>query len=78
MEIAIVMSIGNILCFLIGAIVGQRVRQEKPIVDNPIKVIEHHIEEKEYKDELNKYSVILDNINNYDGYGSIGQKDIPR
>ena len=45
-EILIVSGL-NIVCFLIGAIVGQRVFERKPVIVNPIQEIKEHFEEKE-------------------------------
>lgn len=65
----------NIVCFLIGAIVGQRVFERKPVVVNPIQEIKEHYEKKEISKEEEKYQTIADNIDAYDGT-SIGQKRI--
>ena len=71
----IILSAINMLCFLIGAIVGQRAFERKPIIMNPIKEIKEHIEEKELSKEEQKFQDILDNIDAYDGT-NIGQKKI--
>lgn len=68
----------NIVCFFIGAKVGQKVSNNQPLKIpnlNPVKAIEEHRETKEYKEEQERFNTMLDNINNYDGTG-IGQKDI--
>ena len=71
----IIVSILNVVCFLIGAIVGQRVFERKPVIMNPIKEIKEYQEEKETDKELEKYRTIAENIDNYNG-SSIGQKRI--
>lgn len=71
----LIVSAMNILCFLIGAVVGQRVLDRKPVIINPIKEIQDHIEETEHDKEEEKFKTIADNIDNYNGT-SIGQKRI--
>ena len=69
----------NILCFMIGAKVGQSVSKgesvELPNLD-PLKAMREHREEKERRKEQNKLDAILRNIESYDGTG-LGQEDIP-
>lgn len=65
----------NIVCFLIGAIVGQRVFERKPVIINPVREIKEHYEEKEISKEEQKFKDIADNIDAYNGT-SIGQKRI--
>lgn len=73
-EILIVSGL-NIVCFLIGAIVGQRVFERKPVIVNPIQEIKEHFEEKEISKEEQRFQDIADNIDAYNGT-SIGQKRI--
>ena len=73
-EVLIVSAL-NIVCFLIGAIVGQRVFERKPVIVNPVKEIKEYKEEKENDKEAEKYRIIAENIDNYDGT-NIGQKKI--
>lgn len=71
-------SILNIVCFFIGAKVGQKVIKGEEIKApnlNPVKVIEEYKESKEYREEQDRFNTMMDNINNYDGTG-LGQKDI--
>lgn len=65
----------NIVCFLIGAIVGQRVFERKPVIINPIKEIKEMKVEKEISKEEQRFKDIADNIDAYNGT-SIGQKEI--
>ena len=75
-----VIGILCIVCFFIGAKVGQKVNKgetlELPNL-NPIKVYEEYKETQEAKLEQEKYKIISENIDNYDGT-SIGQKKLPR
>lgn len=71
----IAISILNIVCFLIGAAVGQRVFEKKPVIVNPIQEIKTKIEEKEVSKEEQKFQDIADNIDNYNGT-PLGQKKI--
>lgn len=69
------------LCFLCGAVVGQKtVKGESVTIPNPVKNIKGHIETKEsieeYNKEMERYNTILENIDKYDGT-SRGQKEIP-
>lgn len=80
--IILIASIGimNILCFFIGAKVGQKVVKgetiELPKIE-PIKAIREHNEKSEILKLQEKDRIISENIDNYDGT-SLGQKDIPR
>ena len=80
----LIVSIGfmNILCFFIGARVGQKVVNNKELnLPNPIKAIKEDIqayeETKEAMKEQERLDTIAYNIDAYDGT-SIGQKEIPR
>ena len=75
-----VMAISNILCFMIGAKVGQAVSKgekvEIPSVD-PVKAVREHKSRKEYEKVLGEYETVLENVEKYNGT-SIGQRDVPR
>lgn len=85
MEILLALVVGTlcIVCFFVGAKVGQTVSRgetlEVPEL-NPVKVIresrEQRKEERERRLEQNRMDVILQNIESYDGTG-LGQKDVP-
>lgn len=68
-----------ILCFLIGARVGQKVvkGEDIKIIKSPVRVIEEIKESHEQQKEIEKNRIIAENIDNYDGTG-LGQKDVPR
>lgn len=75
-----VMTTANILCFLIGAKVGQKVSKGEAVqlpTANPIEAIREHREEKEYDHKQSQLATILRNIDNYDGT-DYGQEDVPR
>lgn len=82
MEALLIIVIGavNILCFMVGAKVGQTVARgekvEMPTL-NPMTVIREHMDKKEAEKEQDRIETIMDNINNYDGTDR-GQKDVPR
>lgn len=71
----------NIICFIIGAKIGQMIVRQETITLNPIKAVDNAITEhkeakiKEAEDEY--FKAIYQNIDNYTG-DSIGQVDIPR
>ena len=77
--ILLIVSISNIICFFLGAKIGQRVVNNQPvrIIDkSPIESIREKQDSKELKkQEID--DVIKHNIDVYDGT-SLGQKDIPR
>ena len=70
----------NVVCFFIGAKVGQTVAKGETIEApnlNPIEIVREYKEDKERRHTLDRINTLLENIDNYDGT-SIGQKDIPR
>ena len=82
MDILTILVVGtlNIVCFFIGAKVGQTVSKgetiEVPTI-NPIKAYNEHLDRKEQEKEQKRLDVILHNIENYDGTPN-GQEDVPR
>ena len=69
----------NVVCFFIGAKVGQTVVKDEPLKTpelNPVKIIEEHREQRALKEEQNRTNIILENIDNYTG-DKYGQKDVP-
>ena len=78
----LIASVGimNILCFFIGAKVGQKVVKgetiEMPKIE-PIKAIREHNEKQVVLKLQEKERIISENIDKYDGT-SLGQQDIPR
>lgn len=76
--ILLIATIGilNIVCFFVGAKVGQKVVNNEPLeVPSPIKVYEDIKDHVERSKQLEEMSTNLENINNYRGDG-IGQKDV--
>ena len=75
-----VIAASNIICFLIGAKVGQTVSKGENIKlpnMNPVEAYKKREARKEAEVELDRISTILQNIESYDGTG-YGQKDVPR
>lgn len=70
----------NVVCFFIGAKVGQTVSKgealQMPEV-NPLKAIREREDRKQAEAEQERYNAILRNIENYDGTGR-NQEDVPR
>lgn len=70
----------NIVCFFIGAKVGQKVTKgeniELPSV-NPIKAVQERHNKKEAEREQERIDTIMRNIERYDGT-SRGQEEVPR
>jgi hypothetical protein len=82
MEVLLLLVMGavNILCFMIGAKVGQAVangeKVETPSV-NPLKAYREHEARKEAQMEQDRIDTIMRNIESFDGTAN-GQKDVPR
>ena len=80
MEVFTIAVIGviNILCFVIGAKVGQTIvkgeRVEMPNL-NPMKAIRQSNARKAIEMEQDKINTILRNVERYDGSGK-GQEDV--
>lgn len=73
-----VMALSNILCFVIGARVGQKVVKgeevELPKID-PMQAVRDHRAKKEAEMEQERFNAILRNIDNYDGTPN-GQEEV--
>lgn len=64
----LMVSILNIVCFFVGAKIGQKVTNNEPIETptiNPFKAYKEHMEQKEVEDEMDKLEKTLANIDNY-------------
>lgn len=82
MDALLLLVIGavNILCFVIGAKVGQTVSkgEEVKLPDlNPINAVREHNNKKQAEWEQDRLDTIMRNIERYDGTGQ-GQEDVPR
>ena len=69
-----------IVCFIIGAKVGQTVSKGEDIKlpeVNPMKAIKEHRAKQEAEMEQNRIDTIMRNIESYDGT-TMGQEDVPR
>lgn len=76
--ILLIFSVTNIVCFIIGARVGQKIVKGEPIElpnINPIKAVREHRERKEAEMKQDRLNTILHNIEKYDGTGK-GQEDV--
>ena len=80
--LVLVIGILCIVCFFIGARVGQKVVKgdeiKVPSISklNPINIYKEHQEKEETEKEKNKLETILRNIERYDGTDA-GQEDVP-
>lgn len=82
MTILTILAVGAlcIVCFFVGAKVGQTVSKGEDIKlpnVNPLEAIRQHEAKKEAETEQDKINTILQNIESYDGT-AYGQKDVPR
>lgn len=76
----LVMGVTNIVCFFLGAKVGQTVTKGKDIEApnlNPFEAYRKHEARKEAEREQERLDILLENIDRYDGT-SAGQKDVPK
>ncbi len=77
--LAVVIGILCIVCFFVGAKIGQKVVRQETIELpklNPVEKVHEILEKKEKDKEEERYKVIAENIDNYNGT-SIGQKKLP-
>lgn len=68
----------NLLCFVIGAKVGQTVAKDKEIKLpslNPVEVVRGHREKSKAQAEQERIETIMQNIENYNGT-SAGQREV--
>jgi hypothetical protein len=82
MEILLILTVGalNVVCFFVGAMVGQRASRDEPIKlpnVNPIEAIKERKDRKAAEYEQDRVNAILRNIESYDGTGAY-QEDVPR
>lgn len=74
----LVMGVVNVLCFVIGAKVGQTVSKGEEVklpTVNPLEVYREHTAKKEAEREQDRIDKIMRNIENYNGTPS-GQEDV--
>lgn len=76
----VTITASNIVCFIIGAKVGQAVSKGETIETptlNPMKAIREHREREEAEREQSRIDTLWRNIEAYDGTAN-GQEDVPR
>lgn len=74
-----VMATANIVCFVVGAKVGQTVSKGDPVKlpsVNPMEAYKEHKAKKELQRTESRKATIMANIDNYNGTAE-GQKDVP-
>ena len=74
----VIISVSNIVCFVIGAKVGQAVIKGEKIETpnlNPLKAVRESQARKEAEIKQDKLNTVLRNIDRYDGT-SKGQEDV--
>lgn len=82
LQMLLIVAIGvlNIVCFVVGAKVGQKVVKGETVTlpnINPIQAMQDHREKKQIQKEQETFDIIMENIERYDGTGE-GQKDVGR
>lgn len=78
--ILLISGIMNVLCFIIGARVGQKVKNGEPIEVkvpeiNPLNAIREHQRDKEADRKQREFDAIMRNVDAYNGT-AMGQEDI--
>ena len=76
--LALVIGTLNVVCFFVGAKVGQKGIKGEPIElpsINPMEAIREAQDKREAEREQRKLDIIQQNIETYDGTGN-GQKDV--
>ena len=76
--VAIIVTIMNVLAFIVGAMIGQKSKNNEEIKlpnINPVTLYKEHQENEVVSKEQKKINDMLYNINNYRG-DAYGQKDI--
>ena len=83
MEILLILAavtLSNILCFHLGARIGQKVVKGEPVQMpslDPMKAIRERQSQREAERKQEREEVIWRNIERYDGT-ALGQEDVPR
>lgn len=82
MEALTLLAMGavNILCFMVGAKVGQAVHKGEEVklpTVNPLEAYKEHRAKVEAEMEQNRLDILMQNIDAYDGTGA-GQQEVPR
>ena len=75
-----VMGAVNILCFMIGAKVGQAVSKGEEIklpTVNPMEAYREKLDKKKAQEEQDRIATIMRNIEGYNGTAE-GQEEVPR
>lgn len=81
-SLGVVLAVGlmNILCFLVGVNVRQKVDKGEPVRVTPpnvVAAVREHRQQVEADAEKEKYDTILRNVDSYDPYGG-GQEEVSR
>ena len=79
MEISVICLVSVVIGFVMGRMtVSATKTTETPykVIKRPVQVYKEHKLTKEQEKEIQKYSTIMENIENYDGTGA-HQKDVP-
>ena len=75
----LVMAAANIICFMVGAKVGQAVSKGEEVkipALNPVEIYKTHRENKAVEAEMNRLDAVMQNLESYNGTEA-GQRDIP-
>lgn len=76
--LAIIISLGNIMCLFIGINTAQKLIKKEDVKLpnlNPIEMVKDYKESKKIEEENSKFNIIMNNIDNYDGTGA-NQKEV--
>ncbi|MBR4017372.1 MAG: hypothetical protein IKK11_06135 [Oscillospiraceae bacterium] len=80
-SLAIILAVGamNILCFLVGVNVRQKVDKGEPVKVTPpnvVAAVREHKQQVAADTQREYYDTILRNVDSYDPYGG-GQEEVP-
>lgn len=79
MEISVICLVSVVIGFVMGRMTvstTKTVKQPQRVIKRPTQAIKEYKLTKEQEKEIQKYSTIMENVENYDGTGA-NQKDVP-
>lgn len=78
MELYIILLVAVVIGFIMGRMTVTKAEEPQPykVINLPVPKPKERKLTKEEKKELEKYTTIMENVENYDGTGN-GQKDVP-
>ena len=72
----ILLIVSNLVFLIIGLIIGSKIPKEEIRIPNTVQMVHEVKETIEQNKEAERFKIIAENIDNYNGTG-YGQKDLP-